>query len=277
MKAVTTRAGLALPVLGLGTWRMGERADREAGEIAALQAGIDLGVSLIDTAEMYADGGAERVVGHAVRGRRDDVTIVSKVLPGNASRDETILAAERSLANLRTDRIDLYLLHWPGPHAVGDTVEAFEELRAAGKILHWGVSNFDVDGMESFDRLSSPSPMAVNQVLYNPSRRGIESNVLPWCRERDVAIMAYSPLEQGRLRSGGALARIANRHGCTAAQVALAWSVREPGVVTIPKASDPAHVRDNLAALDLVLTAEDLAEIDEAYPRPHGDPPLETL
>ncbi len=271
-----TRSGLELPRLGLGTWRMGEDTRHRTAEIRALALGLELGLHLIDTAEMYGDGGAERVVAAALRDRRDEALIVSKVLPQNASRAGTIAAAERSLARLETDRIDLYLLHWPGSYPLDETYEAFERLVLAGKILHYGVSNFDVGEMEHSETLRGGSAVAANQVLYNLRRRGIEHRLLPWCRERQIAVMAYSPLEQGRLPDEPALAGVAQRHGCTPAQVALAWTIREPGVITIPKTSHPERVRECVAAADLSLADLDLAELDRAFPRPRRPLPLET-
>jgi diketogulonate reductase-like aldo/keto reductase len=255
---------------------MGESPRQAGAEAAALRLGIDLGIRLIDTAEMYGDGGAEHVVAEAVRGRRAEVQIVSKVLPANASREGTIRAAERSLKRLETDHIDLYLLHWAGRHPLEETLAAFEQLVAEGKIRHFGVSNFDVDEMEQSETLPGGGAVAANQVLYNLERRGIEHRLLPWCRERGIVVMAYSPLEQGSLRSRGALAAVARRHGCTPHQVALAWTIREPGLVTIPKASRLEHVREVVAAEHLRLTPDDLAELDRAYPRPSGPIPLET-
>ena len=272
-----------LGVLGQGTWEMGLRPEARQAEVAALQVGFDLGLALVDTAEMYADGGAESVVGEAIRGRRDAVFVVTKVLPANASRRGTIAAAERSLRRLGTDRIDLYLLHWDGPHPIADTLAAFVELRQAGKILHYGVSNFDVSEMLQAENAPSGRWVCADQVYYNLERRGIERNLLPWCVERGVAVMAYTPLEQGRLAGPGgrprqrALARVAERHGATCAQVALAWSIRAPGVVAIVKAARPEHVRDNAAATALELDAEDLRELDAAFPAPDHDVPLETL
>jgi len=273
---VKARTGLELPRIGLGTWRMGEDPRRAAEEVAALRLGLDLGIRLIDTAEMYGDGGAERRVAEALRGRRDEVQIVSKVLPQNASRDGTIRAAERSLRRLETDRIDLYLLHWAGRHPLEETCAAFERLVAEGKIRHYGVSNFDVDELERAERLPGGAGVAANQVLYNLERRGIEHRLLPWCREREVVVMAYSPLEQGRLRGGSALESVARRHGCTPAQVAVAWTIREPGAMTIPKAGRLEHVREIVEAEALRLDPADLVELDGAYPRPSRPIPLET-
>ena len=275
----TTRlpAGEAVPILGQGTWHMAERPRRRQQEIDALRTGLDLGLTLIDTAEMYADGGAEELVAEAIAGRRDEVFLVTKVLPSHATRRGTIAACERSLRRLRTDRIDLYLLHWREDTPLAQTLEGFTTLSRAGKIRYWGVSNFDVADMEELVGLAGGAGVATDQVLYNLSRRGIEHDLLPWCRERRVPIMAYSPVDQGRLLGHQALARIARRHDATPAGVALAWLLAQPGVMAIPKASDPAHVRDNRAALDLPLTPEDIAELDRAFPAPRGPTALEIL
>jgi diketogulonate reductase-like aldo/keto reductase len=269
--------GEAIPRLGLGTWRMGEDRRRREAEVAALRLGLDLGLGLIDTAEMYGSGGAEAVVAEAIAGRRDGVFLVSKVLPQNASRRGTIAACEASLKRLATDRIDLYLLHWRGGPALSETLAGFLALQEAGKIRHWGVSNFDAGDMEELDRLPGGGAVASNQVLYNLSRRGIEHDLVPWCRKRRVPIMAYSPVEQGRLLGHQALAQIARRHDATPAGVALAWLLAQPGVMAIPKATELAHVRDNRAALDLRLTPEDVAELDRAFPAPRGPTALEIL
>lgn len=276
MRSVTTRTGAELPVLGQGTWRMGESPGNYPDEIAALRLGIDLGMTLIDTAEMYADGGAEEVVGEAMRGRRSEVYVVSKVLPHNASRQGTVEAAERSLGRLRTDRIDLYLLHWPGSHPLDETYEGFERLREQGKILDYGVSNFDVGQMEESEATPHGDRVAVNQVLYNLGRRGIERRLLPWCTGRNVPIMAYSPFDQGRLPDSPVLRRIADRYGASPRQVALAWVLRWEGVVAIPKSSSEDHVLDNSRARYIELSGRDLAEIDLAFPVPDRDVPLET-
>jgi diketogulonate reductase-like aldo/keto reductase len=256
---------------------MGEKAARRADEVAALQLGLDLGMTLIDTAEMYADGGAEEIVAAAIHGRRDQAFIVSKVLPSNASRRGTIAACERSLKRLRTDRIDLYLLHWRGSHPLGETIDPFATLHAQGKIRHWGVSNLDLADMRELVDLPGGGDVAANQVLYNPMRRGIDFDLAPWSRERAIPIMAYSPIEQGRLLNNAALQAVAKRHGATAAQVALAWTMRDGTTIAIPKATLSDHVRDNRAAHDLVLTAEDLAEIDRAFPPPRSAKPLEMI
>jgi diketogulonate reductase-like aldo/keto reductase len=272
-----SRTGLELPRLGLGTWRMGEDAARRRDEVAALELGLDLGITLIDTAEMYGGGGAEEVVAEAIRGRREDVTLVSKVLPENASRRGTIRAAERSLDRLGTDRIDLYLLHWPGSHPLEETYAAFEELAEQGKIRHYGVSNFDVDDLERSEALPRGRNVAVNQVLYNLTRRGVEAGVLPWCRRREVLVMAYSPLEQGRLPRSETLDAVAGCRECSVAQVALAWVLAQPGLTVIPKAVRREHVRENAAARDVRLSERDLAELDRAFPAPRRRGPLEVL
>lgn len=277
MKTTTLPSGEAVPTLGLGTWRMGEDGSRFSDEVAALRLGLDLGVTLIDTAEMYGSGGSERVVAEAVAGRRDEVFIVSKVLPSNASRRGMIAACERSLKNLSTDRIDLYLLHWVGSVPFEETVEAFERLKRDGKIRHWGVSNLDTDDMEDLAALLSGQNCQTDQVLYNLSRRGPEFDLLPWCRQRSMPVMAYSPVEQGRLARNARLDAIAGRHGATPAQVALAWVLAQDGVIAIPKAVQPDHVRQNVAALEIELSADDLAELDRAFPPPGRKSPLEMI
>ena len=273
---VRARGGATLPSLGLGTWRMGENDAERGDEISALKQGLDLGMTLVDTAELYGGGGAERVVAEAIDGRRDEVFLVSKVLPSNASYEGTVRACERSLGRLKTDRIDLYLLHWPGDHPLEETLAAFTKLADQGKILHYGMSNFDLDEMRRTEGLRGGRLVIANQVLYNLQRRGIERNLLPWCAGRNVAIMAYSPLDQGRLRIADALRDVGRRHAATPAQIALAWTMRHDHVVTIPKASRRDHMRDNARAADIVLTEEDLAELDRAYPVPKRDVPLET-
>ncbi len=270
-------SGEILPVLGQGTWYMGDHANRRASEIATLREGLDLGLNLIDTAEMYGDGAAEELVGEAITGRREEVFLVSKVLPSNASRNGTIAACERSLRRLGTDRIDLYLLHWRGRTPFAETIEAFERLQDAGKIRHWGVSNMDVRDMQEIDRAAGGHAVATNQVLYNLTRRGIEWDLLPQAQKRGLPLMAYSPIEQGRLAHYPEVQDIADRHGVTPAQVALAWVLRQQGVIAIPKASKVEHVRLNRAALDLKLTAEDLGELDGAFPPPEGPEPLEMI
>ena len=274
---LTLPDGESVPVLGQGTWGMGEYPRLRTTEAAALRFGIDLGLTLIDTAEMYADGGAEEVTGAAIAGRRDEVFLVSKVMPSNASRRGTVAACERSLKRLGTDRIDLYLLHWRGGPALAETIEAFRSLQQAGKIRHWGVSNFDTDDMEELAELPEGGAAATNQVLYNLSRRGPEWDLMPWCRNRGIPLMAYSPVEQGRILKDRALQLIGERHGATAARVALAWLIRQEGLLVIPKAVSADHVRDNAAARELRLTGEDLAELDAAFPPPTGKKPLAML
>ncbi|GAB2838001.1 aldo/keto reductase [Lentzea nigeriaca] len=269
---VTLPSGETIPALGMGTWMMAESASRRAAEIAALRAGLDLGLTLIDTAEMYGSGAAESLVGEAVRGRRDEVFLVSKVLPSNASTAGTVRACEASLRRLGTDRLDLYLLHWRGSVPLARTVDAFERLREAGKIRHWGVSNFDVADMREL-----PGFCQTNQILYNLSRRGPEHDLLPWHASAGMPIMAYSPVEQGRLLDSPALAEVARRHDATPAQVALAWVLRLPHVNAIPKAGTVEHVEENAAALSLRLSSEDLAELDRAFPPPSGPEPLAML
>ena len=276
MRTVTLPTGEAVPALGLGTWYMGDRGSDHKAEADALRLGLDLGMTLIDTAEMYASGGAERVVGDALTGRRDDAFVVSKVLPHNASRRGTVTACEQSLGRMGIETIYLYLLHWPGSYPLEDTIAAFEELRQAGKIRHWGVSNFDTDEIEDLIAAGGEG-CATDQILYNLSRRGPEFDLLPWCAERRMPVMAYSPLEQGRLAGDRTLARIAARYRISPMQVALAWVLRRAGVIAIPKASNPAHVRDNRAALDLRLTEQDLAELDGAFPPPRRKQGLEIL
>lgn len=277
MRHLETRTGARFPVLGLGTWELGVQAACRAGEVAALQLGFDLGMTLVDTAEMYADGGAEEVVGEALRGRREQVFVTTKVLPENASETGTERAAERSLRRLGTDWIDLYLLHWIGSQPFEATLAGFERLRHSGKIRHYGVSNFDLADLAAIETLPAGGGVAVNQVYYNLQRRGIEHRILPWCRERGIAVQAYSPLDQGRLKRHAALQRAAEHHGVRCEQIALAWAIREPGVQALVKAADPEHVRRNARAADLVLDAEEMAALDRAYPRPHPDAPLETL
>lgn len=267
--------GEAVPVFGLGTWTMGERGGSFADETAALRLGLDLGATLIDTAEMYAD--AELVVGEAIKGRRDGLFIVSKVLPSNASRTGTVAACERSLKRLGTDRIDLYLLHWRGGVPLAETVEAFEALKAAGKIRHWGVSNFDTGDMQELSALPAGRNCQSNQVLYNLSRRGIEFDLLAWSRERSMPVMAYSPIEQGALAQDSAIGTVAARHGATPAQIALAWVMREDGVIAIPKAVRPQHVRQNIAAAEISLTQDDLAVLDRAFAPPARKRPVEMI
>ena len=277
LPTVTLPSGETVPQLGQGTWHMGESGRARKDEVAALKLGLDLGMTLIDTAEMYGNGGAEEVVAEAVAGRRDECFIVSKVLPENSTRAGTIAACERSLKRLKTDRIDLYLLHWRGRPELEETVGGFEALLSAGAIRAWGVSNFDVDDMEELIAVKGGAACASNQVLYNLRRRGIEAGLLPWCRERGIPIMAYSPIEQGRLLRDRALTGVAIRHRATPAQIALAWVLRHTDMMVIPKATTLEHVRENRAALDIALTEQDLAELNRAFPPPKGRRPLELL
>jgi diketogulonate reductase-like aldo/keto reductase len=265
---VTLPDGETMPAYGQGTWHMGENRLHFADEVAALKFGIELGIPLIDTAEMYGNGVAEEIVAEATKGRRDELFIVSKVLPYNASQRGTIEACERSLKRLKTDRIDLYLLHWRGSHPFAETLAAFERLREQGKIRHHGVSNFDRADLEEWVRVPGGANVATNQILYNLTRRGPEFDVIPWCRERNISIMAYSPIEQGRMLGHKALADVAARHGATPAQIALAWLLRQDGMIVIPKASRKEHVREDFGALDVKLTDTDLADLDRAFPPP---------
>jgi diketogulonate reductase-like aldo/keto reductase len=269
--------GERVPAFGQGTWHMGEDRRRAAGEAAALKLGIDLGMTLIDTAEMYGSGASEEVVAEAAQGQRDRLFIVSKVLPYNASQKGVIEACERSLRRLRTDRIDLYLLHWRGSVPLAETLAGFARLQRDGKIRHHGVSNFDLDDMQEWVALSGGDSVAANQILYNLSQRGPEWELLPWCRERRIAIMAYTPLGQGRMLQHKVLAEIGARHGATPAQVALAWLLKQDGTMVIPKATRQEHVRENRGALDLQLTADDLAALDHAFPPPKGPTALGML
>lgn len=277
MKTITLPAGETIPAMGLGTWHMGERIGDPAAEAKALSHGLDLGITVIDTAEMYGRGGAERVVGEAIKGRRDEVFIVSKVMPHNASHKGTIEAAEKSLQRMQIETMDLFLLHWPGRYPLADTVAAFRQLRRDGKIRHWGVSNFDTRDMEELWSVPGGDECQINQVLYNLSRRGVEWDLLPWCRRHGMPIMAYSPLEQGRLSDASALSAIAKRLGVTPSQVALAWTLRADGVQSIPKASRLEHVEQNRAAWNLVLSPEDIAALDQAFPPPSGKRSLDIL
>lgn len=277
IRTTTLPSGEVVPVLGQGTWKMGEDARRRADEVAALRLGLDLGVTLIDTAEMYASGGAEEVVAQAIAGRRDETFLVSKVLPSNASRAGVARACENSLKRLATDRIDLYLLHWPGSVPLAETVEAFETLKKAGKIRHWGVSNFDTHEMEQLAGLSDGGNVQTNQILYNLSQRGPEFDLSPWSRQRGIPLMAYSPVDQGTLARNARLEAIAARHNATPAQIALAWTMRQDGVIAIPKASRQEHVRQNVAALEIRLTPEDFADLDRAFPPPTRKRGLEMI
>lgn len=277
MRTLQLLSGQAIPVLGMGTWRMGEQTRNRPNEIKALRHGLDLGLSLIDTAEMYGEGGAETVIAEAIAGRRSEVFLVSKVYPHNASRQGAIAACERSLKRLNTDYLDLYLLHWRGSVPLADTLEAFQALQQAGKIRSYGVSNFDPEDMAEAARLKGGDAIVTNQVLYNLMRRGIELNLLPWCRQQQIPIMAYSPIEQGRLLNHQTLTAIAQDRGVTTAQVAIAWLLQQEDVIVIPKSSRIEHVEQNCAALDLQLSPAELATLDTAFPPPTKPMPLEML
>lgn len=271
-----------LPVIGQGTWYMGENPAQRAGEVAALQAGLECGLQLIDTAEMYAEGGAEEVVGQALLGRRDKALLVSKVYPWNASEVDAIEACERSLRRLQTDYLDLYLLHWRGNVPLEETLRAMERLQQQGKIRHWGVSNFDTEDMAELWDEPEGNACTTNQVLYHLASRGIEFDLLPACQQREMPVMAYCPLAQaGRLRDSlftdPVLTQIAQQKGISVAQLLLAWVIRQPGVIAIPKASSVVHVQENAAALEVVLTDEELQLIDRAWPAPQHKLPLDIV
>ncbi|RST55399.1 aldo/keto reductase [Variovorax sp. MHTC-1] len=285
MKTLQLAAGTPLPVLGLGTWRLGEDRALRSSEVAAVRAAIEMGYRLIDTAEMYGEGGAEEVIGQAIAEslragdvKREELFIVSKVYPHNASRKGTPAACARSLARLGLERIDLYLLHWRGEHPLAETCEAMRKLAADGRIRHWGVSNFDTGDMEELAAVcGEPLDCAANQVYYSVGERGPEFSLLPWQRARGMPLMAYSPIDQGALAGDSALKKMAQRLGVTAAQLALAWVIAQPGVLAIPKAVREAHLRENLAAADLRLSADDLAEIDRLHPPPRRKTPLAVI
>jgi diketogulonate reductase-like aldo/keto reductase len=277
MKTVRLPSGEQVPALGQGSWYMGEDRSARKAEVAALQLGLDLGLTLIDTAEMYAEGGAEEVVGEALAGRREQAFVVSKVYPHNASRLGVAVACERSLKRLKTDRIDLYLLHWRGQHPLAETVAGFEALQRAGKIRYWGVSNLDLDDMRELAAVPGGDVCAANQLVYNLSRRGIEWELLPWLREHGMPVMAYSPIEQARLLRQPGLKDFAQRHGMTPAQAALAWVLGQEGVMAIPKSASAAHLRDNAIARDIVLTPAQMAELDHLYAPPGGPSALDML
>jgi diketogulonate reductase-like aldo/keto reductase len=276
-RMVTLPFGDMVPSMGLGTWHMGERTRDPKQDIDALVRGLNLGASLIDTAEMYARGGAERVVGAAIRGRRHEVVIVSKVVPHNASFKGTIQACENSLQRMGVENIDLYLLHWPGPHPLADTIAAFEKLKKDGKIKHWGVSNFDASEMEELYELPKGNNCQVNQVLYNLLRRGVEWDLLPWCRSNKIVVMAYSPLEQGILLKNEKLRNIAQKTGIPEAQLSIAWTLRNGDVISIPKAASLEHVEQNIKAWEIILPKEILSELDEAFNPPTNKEALNIL
>jgi diketogulonate reductase-like aldo/keto reductase len=277
MKTIRLRGDEIVPALGMGTWKIGETRTRRAEEIATLRTGLDLGLRLIDTAEMYGEGASEELIGEAVAGRRAEAFLVSKVYPHNASRAGAVAACERSLARLKTDYLDLYLLHWRGRFPLVETIEAFERLRAAGKIRHWGVSNFDLADMAELIAATSGQGVATNQVLYNLTRRGIEWNLLPWAQARGLPVMAYSPIEQAELLGRRELAELALAHGWTSAQLAIAWVLDRDGVIAIPKTSSRAHLQENTGALDVTLSPEIRRELDNIFPAPHGPSTLEML
>jgi len=274
----TKLSGDKIPVLGQGTWQLGERAERRKQELAALQLGIDLGLTLIDTAEMYGNGASEELVADAIAGKRDQVFVVTKVLPGNATSKQKIVAAcERSLRRLRVEHIDLYLLHWRQGEKLSVVVETFNELVGAGKIRHWGVSNFDVAALQELQALPGGEKVASNQVLYNVSRRGIEFDLLPQARKRGLNVMAYTPIEPARILRSTRLRDIARRHNATPVQIALAWVIRQDGVTAIPRTGSPEHVRENAGAIDIKLSARDLQEIDHGMPPPTEPHSLEMI
>jgi len=277
MRVAFLPSGESVSALGLGTWMMGERPDKRTDEIAALNLALDLGMNVVDTAEMYGNGGAEKLIAKAVGHRRGEMFLVSKVLPQHATRAGTVAACNASLKRLNTNYLDLYLLHWRGSVPLEDTLAGFDDLTKAGKVRHWGVSNFDVDDMEELMALPGGTNLQTNQVLYNLTRRGIEFDFVPWCRKRRIPTMAYSPIEQGRLLKNARLKSIAARHGATPAQIALAWVLRQNGVIAIPKAGTPDHVRENAAAADITLTPQDLTDLDSAFPAPRKKVPLELL
>ena len=277
MKRVALPGGEEVPALGMGTWMIGEDAARRSEEISTLQQGIDLGMALIDTAEMYGDGASEKLVGQAIRGRRDRVFLVSKVYPHNAGYKAAQAACERSLKRLGVDCLDLYLLHWRGDVPFTETIEAFVALQAQGKIRHWGVSNFDLDDLQAWCDLPGGDAVATNQVLYNLTRRGVEWDVLPWCQTRRIPLMAYSPIEQSRLLDHRAFCALARQHGFTPAQLAIAWLLRQDRVIAIPKASTRQHLTENFSALNCTLDATVLAALDRLFPPPEHATALEML
>ena len=277
MKTVILPSGEKVPALGMGTWQLGESSDTHAEELATLQLGIDLGMTLLDTAEMYGEGQAETLVGEAIRGRRDQVFIVSKVYPHNAGRKAAQAACERSLRRLGIECLDLYLLHWRGSEPFAETIEAFETLKAQGKIRHWGVSNLDTEDLQEWVDTPGGAAVAVDQVLYNLTRRGIEWDLLPWCQTRRIPVMAYSPIEQARLLRHSGLCELAGRLGMTPAQVALAWLLQRDAVIAIPKTSTRQHLEENFAALRFSLEADVVAELDRLFPPPRRATPLAML
>jgi diketogulonate reductase-like aldo/keto reductase len=277
LPATSLPSGETIPVLGQGTWHLGQGRHERKEEIAAVRAGIDLGMTLIDTAEMYGNGASEQLIGEAIAGRRDEVFVISKVLPGHATRRGTIVACEASLRRLESDHLDLYLLHWRGAIPLQETVAGFEDLRGAGLIHHWGVSNFDLPDLHELLQVRGGRAVEADEVLYNLLRRGIEWDLLPWCVQSGVPLIAYSPIEQGRLVGHPVLRFIGAKHKATSVQVALAWVLRNPGVCAIPEAGTREHVRQNRGALDVHLDQEDLVKLDGAFPPPSMPQPLEML
>ena len=268
MKTIKLISQQEIPILGQGTWRMGEKASQQQAEIDALRLGMDLGMTLIDTAEMYGEGGAEKIVGTAIAGRREEVYLVSKFYPYNASYKGLIAACDRSLSRLKTDRLDLYLLHWRGSVPLSETLMGLQHLKQVGKIIDYGVSNFDTADMQEAETLPGGKAIVTNQVLYNLMRRGIEWDLLPWCKKRNIPIMAYSPVEQRAFTNDSKLDKIADRHNATSTQIALSWLLHQDNVISIPKAVNPNHVRENRAALDIELTKEDLQSLDSLFQPP---------
>jgi len=277
MKTVLLPCGEAVPALGMGTWNMGDAPARRADELATLRLGLDLGCTLVDTAEMYGEGLSEELVGEALQGRRNEAFVVTKVYPHNASKAGTVAACERSLRRLRTDRIDLYLLHWRGSVPLAETMLALMALQKAGKIRHYGVSNLDLADMQALWKVPGGQGVQTNQLLYNLTRRGIEWDLLPWLRERSVPVMAYSPIEQARLLHHNGLAHFARRHDIPPAQAALAWLLAQDGVIAIPKTSRPDRLRENVAAAQVQLSGEQLAELDALFKPPSGATSLEMI
>jgi len=277
MKTVALPSGERVPALGHGTWYMGENKAARAEEIATLRLGLDLGITLIDTAEMYGEGKAEELIGEAIAVRRDEAFLVSKVYPHNATRKGAVASCERSLKRLRTDRIDLYLLHWRGSVPFAETMEAFMTLQKAGKIRHYGVSNLDLEDMQELWSVPGGKGVATDQLRYNLTRRGIEWDLLPWLRKRRIPVMAYSPIEQARLVRNPKLTDFARRHGMTPAQVALAWLLANDDIIAIPKTGKRERLKENSGALDHPLTKEQLAELDRLFPPPQGPAPLQML
>ncbi|QOG06448.1 aldo/keto reductase [Aureimonas sp. OT7] len=278
MRIIDFADGDGVPAIGQGTWMMAEGRQPRSEEIEALRVGFDLGLTLVDTAEIYGGGASEELVGEAMEGRRDELFVVSKVAPSHASSPGTIRALEASLKRLRTDRVDLYLLHWRGGFPLAETVDALGRLRDDGKILMWGVSNFDTDDMQELMDTPGGRACATNQILYNPEERGTEFDLLPWMRREGMPVMAYSPVGQGgHLLRHRALVRVGERHGVSPAQVALAFAIRDGNVIAIPKAGTPEHVRQNAAALHLYLDSEDMAVLDAAFPPPSGKVPLSII